>query len=160
MALVLWFDSSLPIISSSPAQLRGTIRCRIRRNSINPQIDSTGLRLYSESGQTSQRGEREIMPRSRKSTRSSTKRKSQPWQLQTAKAQFSELFRRARTEGPQVVTRQGKEQVVVLPAEQFARLIKRGRQPKNLVKFFAESPLASITLDLSRDVDSGREIKL
>jgi antitoxin Phd len=100
------------------------------------------------------------MRRSKKSIPSKTKRQSQPWQLQTAKAQFSELFRRARTEGPQVVTRQGKEQVVVLPAEQFAQLIKRARQPKSLVKFFAESPLARVTLDLSRDPDAGREIEL
>ena len=100
------------------------------------------------------------MPRARKSSKPSTKRPAQPWQLQTAKAQFSELFRRARAEGPQVVTRQGKEQVVVLPAEQFAQLTKRVRQPKSLVRFFAESPLTRVTLDLSRDVDSGREIKL
>jgi antitoxin Phd len=99
------------------------------------------------------------MPRPKKRQRS-TKQPGQPWQLQTAKAQFSELFRRARTEGPQVVTRQGKEQVVVLPAEQFAQLIKRVRQPKSLVRFFAESPLTRVTLDLRRDVDSGREIKL
>jgi PHD/YefM family antitoxin component YafN of YafNO toxin-antitoxin module len=59
-----------------------------------------------------------------------------------------------------VVTRQGKERVVVLPAEQFAQLTKRVRQPKSLVKFFAESPLAQVKVDLSRDVDSGREIKL
>ncbi len=95
-----------------------------------------------------------------KKEHSPTKRPGQPWQLQTAKARFSELFRRARTEGPQVVTRQGKEQVVVLPAEQFAQLTKRVRQPKSLVRFFAESPLARVTLDLSRDLDSGREIKL
>ena len=100
------------------------------------------------------------MPRAKKKIQTSKKRQNQPWQLQTAKARFSELFRRARTEGPQVVTRQGKEQVVVLPAEQFAQLIKRGRQPKSLVKFFAESPLVNITLDFSRDVDLGREIKL
>ncbi len=100
------------------------------------------------------------MPRTKKSTQPDRKRPGQPWQLQTAKARFSELFRRARTEGPQVVTRQGKEQVVVLPAEQFARLTKRARQQKSLVRFFAESPLATITIDLSRDVDSGREIKL
>lgn len=100
------------------------------------------------------------MRRSKKNTQLGTKRQSQPWQLQTAKAQFSELFRRARTEGPQVVTRQGKEQVVVLPAEQFAQLTKRVRQRKSLVKFFAESPLARVTLDLSRDLDSGREIEL
>jgi antitoxin Phd len=100
------------------------------------------------------------MPRSRKNRQQSTNRQSQPWQLQTAKARFSELFRRARTEGPQVVTRQGKEQVVILPAEQFAQLTKRVRQPKSLARFFAESPLAQVTLDLSRDVDSGREINL
>lgn len=100
------------------------------------------------------------MPRSKKSTQPGTKRQNQPWQLQAAKARFSELFRRARTEGPQVVTRQGKEQVVVLPAEQFNQLTKRMRQPKSLVRFFAESPLARVTLDLSRDLDSGREIKL
>jgi len=100
------------------------------------------------------------MRRSKKSSQPSTKRQNPAWQLQTAKAQFSELFRRARTEGPQVVTRQGKEQVVVLPVEQFAQLTKRVRQPKSLVKFFAESPLAQVKVDLSRDVDSGREIKL
>lgn len=100
------------------------------------------------------------MPRSKKNTKPSTKAQSQPWQLQTAKARFSELFRRARTEGPQVVTRQGKEQVVVVQAERFAQLTKRGRHPKSLVKFFAESPLARVTLDFSRDSDSGREINL
>lgn len=98
--------------------------------------------------------------RNKKNTQQAPKQPGQSWQLQTAKARFSELFRRARTEGPQVVTRQGKEQVVVLPAEQFARLTKRVRQPKSLVKFFAESPLTHIKLDLTRDQDSGREIKL
>ena len=100
------------------------------------------------------------MTGSRKSNQPSTRPSGQQWQLQTAKARFSELFRRARTEGPQVVTRQGKEQVVVLPAEQYEQLIKRVRQPKSLVRFFAESPLTRITLDLNRDVDSGRDIKL
>ena len=100
------------------------------------------------------------MQRAKKIGRSAPKQSNEPWQLQTAKAQFSELFRRARTEGPQVVTRQGKEQVVVLPAEQYARLTQRIRQPKSLVKFFAESPLKHVKLDFSRDVDSGREIKL
>ena len=40
------------------------------------------------------------------------------WQLQTAKAQFSEVFRRARTEGPQWVTKQDREAVVSVQAEQ------------------------------------------
>ena len=59
-----------------------------------------------------------------------------------------------------MVTRQGKEQVVVLPAEQFAQLTKKVRQPKSLVRFFAESPLTHVKLDLSRNVDPGWEIKL
>ncbi len=82
------------------------------------------------------------------------------WQLQTAKAQFSELFRRARSEGPQWVTRQGKEAVVVLPAEEFERLQARSRQPRSLVQFFAESPLAMVNLDLERRPDYGRVVEL
>jgi len=82
------------------------------------------------------------------------------WQLQTAKAQFSELFRRARTEGPQYVTRAGKEAVVVLPAEQFEQLTVRQRHPTSLVEFFRRSPLCGLDLDLKRDRDSGRDIDL
>jgi len=82
------------------------------------------------------------------------------WQLQIAKARFSEVFRRARSEGPQWVTRQGKEAVVILPAEDYENLTRRTRQPKSLVKFFAESPLAKVKLDLERARDYGRTVKL
>jgi len=89
------------------------------------------------------------------------KRDNQPqWQLQTAKARFSEVFRRARTEGPQYVTRQGKEAVVILPAEEFERLTERTRQPKSLVKFFAESPLVGSGINLDRQRDYGRKVDL
>lgn len=81
------------------------------------------------------------------------------WQLQTAKARFSELFRRARSEGPQYVTRQGKEAVVVLPAEEFERLKRRPRKT-SLVQFFAESPLVGSGIDLERKPDFGRKVKL
>jgi antitoxin Phd len=81
------------------------------------------------------------------------------WQLQTAKARFSELFRRARSEGPQYVTRQGKEAVVVLPAEEFERLKGRSRKT-SLVRFFAESPLVGSGIDLERKPDYGRKVKL
>jgi len=84
----------------------------------------------------------------------------EPWQLHTAKARFSELFRRARAEGPQYVTRQGKEAVVVVPAEEFERLTGRTRQPRSLVEFFAASPLARAELDLKRKADYGRKINL
>lgn len=82
------------------------------------------------------------------------------WQLQTAKARFSELFRKARAEGPQWVTRQGKEAVVVVAAEEFQLLKARSKQPESLVEFFAKSPLAGANLDLERTPDYGREIDL
>ncbi len=41
------------------------------------------------------------------------------WQLQEAKQRFSELVRRTLEEGPQVVTRHGKEVVVVVPASEY-----------------------------------------
>ena len=87
------------------------------------------------------------------------KTENQRWQLQTAKARFSELFRRARSEGPQYVTRQGKEAVVVIPAEEFERLKKRNRKT-SLVQFFAESPLVGSGIDLERTPDFGRKVKL
>jgi antitoxin Phd len=82
------------------------------------------------------------------------------WQLQTAKARFSEMFRLARTEGPQLITRQGKDGVVMMPVEQFDELVSRSRQPKSLVQFFRESPLVGVELDLERDKDAGPEIEL
>ena len=44
------------------------------------------------------------------------------WKLQDAKAQFSEVVRRARSEGPQRVTVHGRDAVVVVAAEEFDRI--------------------------------------
>jgi prevent-host-death family protein len=44
------------------------------------------------------------------------------WQLQQAKQKLSELVQRAQAEGPQVVTRRGREVVVVLSKEEYDRL--------------------------------------
>src|SRR5580698_748485 len=82
------------------------------------------------------------------------------WQVQTAKARFSELFRRARTEGPQLITRQGKEGVIMIADEQYERLIRKSRQPKSLLQFFRQSPLVGLELSFERDRDEGRDIEL
>lgn len=44
------------------------------------------------------------------------------WLLQDAKARFSELVRKVRTDGPQHVTVNGRDEVVVIAAEEFRRL--------------------------------------
>jgi prevent-host-death family protein len=82
------------------------------------------------------------------------------WQVQNAKAKFSEVFRLARTEGPQRITRQGKEGVVMVAEEQFDRLVGRARQPKSLFQFFQESPLVGLELEFERDPDPGRDVDL
>jgi antitoxin Phd len=83
-----------------------------------------------------------------------------PWQIQSAKARFSEVFRRARTEGPQRITRQGKEGVVMVAEEQYEQLVGKSHQPKNLVQFFRQSPLVGVKLDLTRDRTAGRDVDL
>jgi hypothetical protein len=50
--------------------------------------------------------------------------------------------------------------VVVIPAEQFERLVSRRQQPRSLVQFFAESPLARSGVDLKRKADYGRPVEL
>jgi prevent-host-death family protein len=82
------------------------------------------------------------------------------WQVQSAKARFSEVFRRARTEGPQRITKQGKDGVVMIAEEQYDRLVGKSRQPKNLVQFFRQSPLVGVDLDLERGRDEARDTDL
>jgi prevent-host-death family protein len=85
---------------------------------------------------------------------------AESWQIQTAKARFSEVFRRARAEGPQRITRQGKEGVVMVAEEQYERLVSKSRQPKNIVDFFRQSPLVGLKLNLKRDRSPARDIDL
>lgn len=95
-----------------------------------------------------------------KSSKRSHRSPAATWQVQTAKARFSELFRRARTEGPQLITRQGKEGVVMIADEQYERLVGKAKQPKSLLQFFRESPLVGLELNFERDRDEGRDIEL
>src|SRR5467141_4825093 len=62
-------------------------------------------------------------PRPSKARRTrGTKPRRGYWLLQDAKARFSELVRRVRSEGPQHVTVHGRDEVVVIAAEEFRRL--------------------------------------
>lgn len=75
------------------------------------------------------------------------------WQLQEAKARFSELVERTLKEGPQTVTRHGKAVAVILPAEQYRLLRTGGRSLKALL---ASAPLEGVKIRRSRD--TGRAI--
>jgi len=77
------------------------------------------------------------------------------WQLQDAKNKFSNLVDKAHHEGPQVVTKHGKESVVIISIEDYQKL---NRPKTDLVSFFKKSPLSG--LDLTRDKSSSRDIEL
>lgn len=67
------------------------------------------------------------------------------WLLQDAKARFSELVRRVRSEGPQHVTVHGRDEVVVIAAEEFHRL--RGeRTGQALIDAIQASPYRDLDI--------------
>ncbi len=49
------------------------------------------------------------------------------WQLQDAKARFSEFLNAALKKGPQVVTRRGVETAVLVPMEEWRRMQQSSR---------------------------------
>jgi prevent-host-death family protein len=71
------------------------------------------------------------------------------WVLQDAKARFSELVRRVRSEGPQHVTVHGRDEVVIISAEEFQRL-KGNRTGAALVAAMQASPYREIELEPER----------
>lgn len=79
------------------------------------------------------------------------------WQLQEARKRLSEVVRKAVDEGRQVITRRGEDAVVVVAAEEYARL---SRKPgATLVEFLRGSPLSAVALDLTRGRDTGRRVE-
>ena len=78
------------------------------------------------------------------------------WQVQTAKQRFSELVERAVSDGPQIVTKHGREAVVVLEIGEYRRLLGVSM---NFKEFLRSAPDFSI-LDLERSQDLPREVDL
>jgi prevent-host-death family protein len=79
------------------------------------------------------------------------------WQLQDAKNRLSEVVRKARDEGPQVITLHGRDAVVVVAASEYAR---HAKPKESLVEFFRKSPLAGTSLEVGRSRDTGRPVRL
>jgi prevent-host-death family protein len=68
---------------------------------------------------------------------------------QDAKARFSELVRRVRSAGPQHVTVHGRDEVVVISAEEFRRL-KGERSGGALIAAMQASPSLDIDIEPKR----------
>ena len=79
------------------------------------------------------------------------------WKLEDAKTHFSEVVRRARSEGPQHVSLRGKEAVVVIATEELDRL--SACAPALPLVAYLQS-LHVDGLDLVREADAGRDFSL
>jgi prevent-host-death family protein len=84
------------------------------------------------------------MPRSsplseRRSQDPRAQRRRTQWQLQEAKAKFSEVFDKALEDGPQLVTRRNKERVVIVSEKDYQKL-KRSWKTPSLVKALLAMP--------------------
>lgn len=78
------------------------------------------------------------------------------WQVQEAKQRFSELVERAAAEGPQIVTKHGRETVVVLEIGEYRRLLGA---PMDFKEFLLSVPKGD-ELEIERSQDLPREIEL
>jgi prevent-host-death family protein len=84
-------------------------------------------------------------------------KKKSEWQLQEAKAMFSEVVKSANL-CPQIITVHGKETAVVISYEEYKKLTS----PKqNLFEFIQSSPLRDIKLNLPQRLpEEMREVRL
>jgi prevent-host-death family protein len=82
---------------------------------------------------------------------------SASWPVATAKARLSELIDHAVADGPQTITRNGRETVVVVSVAEWERKTKR---TGNLADFFAASPLRGSGLSIEREAEHPEPIEL
>jgi prevent-host-death family protein len=78
------------------------------------------------------------------------------WQVQQAKAHFSEVMVKAEQEGPQIITRHGTERAVVLSIADYRALTA---QEKDFHAFLLSGPKFD-DFEIERDKDTGRDIDL
>ena len=69
------------------------------------------------------------------------------WTVAQAKAKFSEVIDKARSLGPQTITRNGRKAAVIVAADEWQR---KTRRKGNLAEFFASSPLRRSGLKIDR----------
>lgn len=79
------------------------------------------------------------------------------WSVASAKARFSEMIEKAKTDGPQTVTRNGRPTAVLVSVEEWERKTAR---KGTLGEFFLNSPLRGSGIDLTREDQPPRDIDL
>lgn len=77
------------------------------------------------------------------------------WQVQEAKARLSDLMDKAQSEGPQVISRHGKETAVVLSMDEYRRLLA---ERPDFNAWLLSAP--KVSLNIRRRKDRSRQSRL
>lgn len=78
------------------------------------------------------------------------------WQVQDAKARLSEVIARAKSEGPQTITRHGREQAIVLSIDDYRAVI--ANRPDFKAYLLGGPKVEDFSVE--RDPDPGRAVEL
>ena len=97
--------------------------------------------------------------RTQSSARVASAKRPGYWPLQNAKARFSELVRKVRSEGPQHVTVHGRDEVVVIAVEEFHRLTGVGTG-QSLIEACRASPHREMCVEPMRQAMPVRNASL
>lgn len=89
--------------------------------------------------------------------RSQPRKEKNTWQIQEAKAKFSQVVEEATEKGYQVITKNGVPVVVILSKQEFDKM----STPKSsLLDFFRSAPCQDVDLEIQRSKDLPRELDL
>jgi len=79
------------------------------------------------------------------------------WTVAEAKAKFSELLEKAKSEGPQKISKHGRTTAVVVAAETWER---KAQRKGNLAEFLMSSPLRGSGIKIKTLSGRLRKVKL
>jgi antitoxin Phd len=79
------------------------------------------------------------------------------WQIQEAKAKFSQLIEDANMKGYQTITKQGEPVAVILSKREFDKITQ---SKTSFLNFFKAAPCQEIELNIQRSKDLSRELDL
>lgn len=79
------------------------------------------------------------------------------WTVAEAKAKFSELIEKAKSEGPQKITKHGRTAAVIVAAEQWK---EKSQRKGSLAEFLMASPLRGSGIKIKRLRGGLRRVEL
>lgn len=89
--------------------------------------------------------------------RSVRNNKKNIWQIQEAKAKFSQLIEDANMKGYQTITKQGEPIAVILSKREFDKMTQ---SKTSFLNFFKAAPCQEVEVNIQRSKDLPREFEL